>query len=92
MIKYFCICFLALSAFSSLLAIDDKRRAKNGMRRISERTLILAALSGGALAEYITMKCIRHKTLHKKFMIGLPLIFLLHLIIIIWIVLKVALN
>lgn len=27
---------------------------------------------------YITMKAIRHKTLHKKFMIGLPLLILLH--------------
>ena len=42
---------------------------------------VLAALIlfGGAFAEYCAMRIIRHKTLHKKFMIGLPLIILLHL-------------
>lgn len=27
---------------------------------------------GGALLEFLTMKIIQHKTRHKKFMIGLP--------------------
>ncbi|MBQ4207975.1 MAG: DUF1294 domain-containing protein, partial [Clostridia bacterium] len=39
-------------------------------------------LFGGALAEYCTMRCIRHKTLHKRFMIGLPCMLLLHLLLI----------
>ena len=33
--------------------------------------MYLGAL-GGALPMYVTMRIIRHKTKHKKFMIGLP--------------------
>ncbi|MBQ5843177.1 MAG: DUF1294 domain-containing protein, partial [Clostridia bacterium] len=42
--------------------------------RIPEKTLFLTALFGGSLAMYITMLVIRHKTKHKRFMIGLPVI------------------
>jgi uncharacterized membrane protein YsdA (DUF1294 family) len=35
-------------------------------------------LVGGALPMYITMKLIRHKTKHKKFMLGLPAEIILH--------------
>ena len=72
--------YLAVISLSAvLLTISDKLRAAKHKWRISEATLLLVALFGGAAAEYITMRCIRHKTLHKKFMIGLPLILVLHL-------------
>lgn len=75
--------YLAVISLSAvLLTISDKLRAAKHKRRISEATLFLVALFGGAAAEYITMRCIRHKTLHKKFMIGLPLILVLHLCIV----------
>lgn len=48
--------------------------AKNLMR-VPEKNLFLVALLGGAPGEYVTMRLIRHKTLHKSFMVGLPLIF-----------------
>lgn len=51
----------------------DKSKAKRSARRIPEATLMLVGLFGGALAMFVTMKTIRHKTKHKKFMIGLPL-------------------
>ncbi len=75
--------YLAVISLSAvLLTISDKLRAAKHKWRISEATLLLVALFGGAAAEYITMRCIRHKTLHKKFMIGLPLILVLHLCIV----------
>ena len=43
---------------------------------------MLLGLPGGSLCMFITMKAIRHKTLHKKFMIGLPLILALQLFLI----------
>lgn len=66
-----------ISLLTVAMTVSDKRRAKKHRRRISERTLMLLALFGGSAAEWITMRLIRHKTLHAKFMIGLPLIFLL---------------
>ena len=72
------IYFVLISLTASAAACIDKLKAKNGKRRISENTLILLGLFGGAAAEYITMKVIRHKTRHNKFMIGLPLFILFH--------------
>ena len=76
------IYFSAISLIASLAAIIDKHKAKKEKWRIPERTLMLLGFFGGALAEYLTMKAIRHKTLHKKFMIGLPLFILIHVAII----------
>ena len=68
---------LTVSFYSVILTCTDKRCAQKGRRRIPERQLFGAALLGGSAAMYITMRIIRHKTLHKRFMIGLPLIMLL---------------
>ena len=40
------------------------------------------AFLGGSLAEFLTMKLVHHKTLHKKFMLGLPMICLVHIVMI----------
>ena len=73
------IYFALISLITAGVTCADKRRAKKGSFRISEGTLFVLALLGGALSEYITMRLIRHKTLHKRFMLGLPAIILLHL-------------
>ena len=57
----------------------DKRRAKQGAWRISEYTLLLAALLGGSLGALLGMRYFRHKTRHRKFRYGVPLILLLQL-------------
>lgn len=75
--------FAVISAVAMILTIADKHKAVKGKYRISEDMLLTIALIGGAVAEYITMKCIRHKTQHKKFMIGLPLMILLQIALII---------
>ena len=79
----FIIYFLVISLVTAIVTITDKRKAKKGAFRISEATLFTLAAIGGSLAEYMTMRLIRHKTLHKRFMIGLPLIIILQLIVII---------
>ena len=75
--------FAVISAVAMILTIADKHKAVKGKYRISEDMLLTIALIGSAEAEYITMKCIRHKTQHKKFMIGLPLMILLQIALII---------
>ncbi|MBQ5333134.1 MAG: DUF1294 domain-containing protein [Oscillospiraceae bacterium] len=68
------IYFLAVSFYSAAMTCMDKRLARKGGRRVPEKKLFTAAILGGAAAMYITMRLIRHKTLHKRFMIGLPII------------------
>ena len=64
----------------------DKWKAKQGSscrasdhrssRRISETTLLTLAVIGGSIGALLGMKVWHHKTLHKKFKYGLPLILL----------------
>lgn len=76
---YYIIYFAAVSLVSVFVTVYDKRAAKSGKRRIRESTLLLLSALGGSLAMYITMKKIRHKTKHKEFMIGIPVIMLLQI-------------
>ncbi len=80
--KLFIIYFAIISLAAVVITIADKSAAKRGAWRVPEATLMLIGLFGGALAMFITMKTIRHKTKHMKFMIGLPLEIVLHAAII----------
>lgn len=79
--QYLLVWFGLISLTAVVMTVADKYKAQHGKWRISEKTLMLTGLLGGAFAMWITMKCIRHKTKHKKFMVGLPLEFALHIVI-----------
>ena len=51
-----------------------KSKAKQGRWRISEATLLMLAVLGGSIGALLGMKVWHHKTMHKKFKYGLPLI------------------
>lgn len=70
---------LGISLVSVVVTVADKRKAKKGAWRIPEATLLGLAALGGSVAMYLTMHLIRHKTKHPKFMLGIPVIFLLQL-------------
>lgn len=74
--KIFFAYILIVSIVTIVLTVYDKIAARKRNFRISEATLILCGVFGGAVAELITMLIIRHKTRHIKFMLGLPLIIL----------------
>ena len=71
-----------ISLVTAIVTVYDKLAAKKGAWRIPEKTLLLLGLVGGAAAELAVMLMIRHKTRHKKFMIGLPAILILQAAII----------
>lgn len=52
----------------------DKLKAKKGYWRIPESTLLLLAFVGGSMGAWLGMQAFHHKTLHKKFKLGIPLI------------------
>lgn len=68
-----------INIIAIFITIWDKRAAINGAWRIPEKTLFVLCLLGGCPGMYLTMRIIRHKTLHKRFMIGIPLIFVIQL-------------
>ncbi len=61
---------------------SDKKRAIRHKYRISEKTLFTLAIIGGSLGSILGMNKFRHKTKHWYFKYGMPLIFILQLIII----------
>lgn len=66
----------------------DKGKAKKDKRRIPEATLLLTAVLGGSIGAFLAMRAFRHKTKHKKFTIGVPIIFLCQLAVALLLILK----
>lgn len=69
---------LLINAAAFLLMLTDKLLSKTKARRIPERILMLLAALGGSLGGALGMFLFRHKTRHKKFRIGLPVLLLVH--------------
>ena len=65
----------------------DKMKAKKSMWRIREGSLLMLAILGGSIGALLGMKIWHHKTMHKKFKYGLPMI-LLAQIALIYLILK----
>lgn len=59
-----------------------KRKEKNEkVRRVPEKNLLLLAALGGSVGALLAMRVFRHKTLHRAFRFGVPLILALQLLI-----------
>ena len=71
---------LIINSLELLLFALDKRRARFGRWRISERTLLVAALIGGTLGAYCGRRLFRHKTRKQPFSTLLHVIAILQLI------------
>ncbi len=65
---------VAVNVVTFLVYGIDKFKAKRGKWRISEFTLLILAIIGGSIGACLGMKVWHHKTMHKKFKYGLPLI------------------
>lgn len=60
----------------------DKRKAKKGKWRVPERVLFTQAAFGGSIGALAGMYCFRHKTRHKKFVVGMPAILVVQIAIV----------
>ena len=65
----------------------DKRRARNRVWRIPEKTFFILSLLGGAAGCWIGMYLFRHKTRHRSFVIGIPAILMLQIVLLIFLLL-----
>ena len=72
---------LAINALSFILFGLDKYKAKKGKWRISEATLLMIAVIGGSIGAWVGMRLWHHKTMHKKFKYGIPVIIILQVAI-----------
>ena len=90
MLKAILIYLLAINAVTFTVYGIDKYKAKHAKWRISEATLLLLAVVGGSIGAWCGMKVWHHKTMHKKFTYGVPVILLLQVALAVWIITKIA--
>ena len=83
-VKNIIIYLMAVNLFGFLAMWIDKRRARKGEWRISEKTLFIITLLGGGIGTIAGMKVFRHKTKKLKFQIGLPTILITQIVLIIY--------
>lgn len=76
-LKHLLIWIGVWSLLAIILTISDKIKAKKSLWRVHEATLIMVSVLGGSVMMYLTMRLIRHKTRHGKFMVGIPIIIVL---------------
>ena len=70
---------LAVNIATFLLYGIDKYKAKKGRWRISEATLLTMAAMGGSIGAWAGMRLWHHKTMHKKFKYGIPVIVIMQI-------------
>jgi uncharacterized membrane protein YsdA (DUF1294 family) len=66
--------YIIMNLIGLMVMKIDKERARKQQYRISEKTLWLIALFGGAVGTTAGMQAFRHKTKHQSFKIGFPLL------------------
>lgn len=76
---------IGINLLSFITFSIDKRRAIKNSYRISEAFLLMLSVLGGSLGSLLAMKVFHHKTRKRKFTLGLPLIFILHLALIFYV-------
>jgi len=75
---------ILINIISFITIYIDKRKAIKHKWRIKESTLFLLSTVGGSLGTLLGMYTFRHKTKHKKFTVGIPLILILQILIFIF--------
>ncbi len=75
--------YLAIINVATFLTYGlDKWKAKRSKWRIREAALLMLAVLGGSIGAWLGMIVWHHKTQHKKFKYGIPIIILVQAIII----------
>lgn len=59
----------------------DKFKSKKGWWRIPEKTLLMFAVIGGSMGALCGIQLFHHKTKHKKFYLGVPILLALQIVL-----------
>ena len=79
---------IALNIVTFFVYAIEKWKAKRSKWRIREAALLGLAVLGGSIGALLGMKVWHHKTMHKKFKYGLPLILIAQIALIYMIIQK----
>lgn len=84
----FAIYFIIVNAVGFIMSAVDKSAAKKHKWRVPEKNLFAVSFLGGAVGTLMSMLIFRHKTKHKRFMIGIPLIISAQIFLFAFLILK----
>lgn len=73
---------LGINAMTFALYGIDKFKSKKGWWRIPENTLLMLAVIGGSMGALCGIRLFHHKTKHKKFYLGVPILLVLQIALI----------
>jgi len=73
---------IGINVIAFLVYGIDNWKAKKSLWRIRETALLGLAVLGGSIGAWLGMKVWRHKTMHKKFKYGIPLILIAQIAIV----------
>ena len=76
--------FITVNVLGLVLFGIDKWKAKHDKWRISEATLLSLTVIGGSIGTWVGMKVWHHKTMHKKFKYGIPLVMVLQFVLLLF--------
>ena len=82
--KIILLYLLAINVVAFFAFGIDKYKAQHDKWRIPESTLLSMAVLGGSIGALAGMKVWRHKTLHNRFRIGIPVIIVLQIAAVVW--------
>lgn len=82
--RYLIYYLLVINAATFIIYGIDKDKAKKAKWRISEATLLRMAAVGGSIGAWLGMKAWHHKTQHRKFKYGVPIILLIQIALMIY--------
>lgn len=88
-IRIVLIYLAAINVVTFFLYGIDKFKAQHSRWRIPESVLIGLAIIGGSIGAWLGMMTWRHKTQHKKFKYGIPLILMAQITLLILILHKI---
>jgi len=89
-IELFIYYLLVINAVTFIVYGIDKLKAKRGLWRIPEVTLLMLAVIGGSIGAWCGMIVWRHKTKHLQFKIGVPAILIIQLTLIVYVYVNCA--
>ena len=83
------LAYLAVMTIVGLIIMKaDKTKAEKNKWRIKEATLFLVSAIGGSLGTWVGMYLFRHKTKHWYFVVGMPLILIIHIALLVFLFYK----
>ena len=81
MTSYLIYYLIVINLVGLIIMKVDKQKAIKQQYRISERTLCVVAIIGGAVGTTLGMNLFRHKTKHLSFKIGFPVLAIIEILL-----------